>query len=172
MPKKKPEEGMAEGTLRELGFGSLVDFALKFPVFQERFREVNEQIEERLSKGATRERIRPSTRLGIRPHVEGSYSVRYIRGETGREWRPAVKKSVRKPVQKIVAGKPEEIEPLVDVFDEKDHFRVVAKLSGVQEKDIRAEVKGDKLVISADTPDRKYHAKCSCQLPPEPSWPS
>lgn len=161
--KKKPEkesEGMAEGALRELGFGGLIDFALKSPVFQERFREVNKEIEERLNKEATGGRVRPSTRFGIRPHVESSYSIRYIREEKGREWSPTVRKParrpVRRPVQKIVAEEPEEIEPLVDVFDEKDHLRVVAELPGVQEKNIKTEVKRDKLTISAETPDRKY----------------
>lgn len=51
--KKEPaegNEGIAEGALRELGFGSLVDFALKSPVFKQRFREVNQQVEERLSR--------------------------------------------------------------------------------------------------------------------------
>lgn len=107
--KKKPEEeseGMAESALRELGLGGLVDFALKSPVFKERVREVNEEIGERLSKGATEGRVRPSTCLGIRPHVESGYSVRYIREEKGREWRPTVRKLVRKPVQEIVAERP------------------------------------------------------------------
>lgn len=158
--EKKPEEeseGMADGALRELGFGDLVDFALKSPAFQQRFREVNEQIEERLSKVATGEGVCPRTRLGIRPHVEGGYSVRYIREEKNREWMPMARKPVRKPVRKIVPREFKEIEPLVDVFDEKDHFKVVAELPGIHEEDIKVEVNGDKLTISADAPERKYH---------------
>lgn len=47
-------------------------------------------------------------------------------------------------------------EPLVDVLDEGKEFVVVAELPGVEEKDIRLEVKGDLLIISASTRDRKY----------------
>ena len=165
--KKKPEEkseGMAEGVLRELGFGGLIDSALKLPVFQQRFREVDKGIEERLSRESTSERVSLSPRFGLRPHVESSYSVRHVREETGREWRPTIRKPIRKPVQKIVAEGPEEIEPLVDVFDEGDHLRVVAELPGVWEGSIKAEVKGGKLTISADAPDRKYRREAPLPL--------
>jgi HSP20 family protein len=47
-------------------------------------------------------------------------------------------------------------EPLVDVFDEKDHLLVVAELPGVSESEIRFEVKGDVLHLSAAHGDRKY----------------
>ena len=159
--KKEPAEGnkgIAEGALRELGLGNLVDFALKSPVFKQRFREVNQQVEERLSREIAGGR-RPSTRLGIRPHIESNYFVRYIREEKSREWKPALRKPrkpVRGSIRKIVAGE-QEIEPLVDVFDENDHLRIVAELPGVQESDIRTEVKGDKLTISAGIHNRKYH---------------
>lgn len=158
--KKKPEEeseGIAEGALRDLGFGGLIDFALKSPVFEERFREINKEIEEKLSEEAEGGRARPSTRLSIRPRVESSYSVRYIREEKGREWKPATRKLSRKLVQKIVAEEPEEIEPPVDVFEEKNRLKVVAELPRVHEEDIKVEVKEDKLTISTDAPDRKYH---------------
>lgn len=152
--KKEPEEheGIAEGALRELGFDSLVDFALKSPVFKQRFREVNQQVEERLSREMAGNR-RSSTRLGIRPSIESNYSIRYIREERSREWKPAL---VRGSARKIVVEE-QEIEPLVDVFDERDHLRVVAELPRVRESDIRTEVKGDKLTISAELPNRKYH---------------
>lgn len=47
-------------------------------------------------------------------------------------------------------------EPIVDVFDEKDHILVVAELAGVQESDIKVEVKGDVLNLSAERGNRKY----------------
>ena len=156
--KKKPEEieGAAERALRELGLGGLVDFALRLPAFKERFSEVDQQIGERLSEGATGEGVRPRTRLGIHPHVESSYSVRYIREGESREWTPTVGKPVRKPVQEIVAEGREGIEPLVDVFDEGDHLRVIAKLPGVEEHDIKTEIEGSALTISTDTKGKRY----------------
>ena len=159
--KKEPEEkseGMAEGVLRELGLGNLIDLALKSPAFQQRFKEVNKEIEERISEA------RPSTRLGIRPHVESGYSVRYIREETSGGWKPA-RKPVRKPVKKIMAEEPERAEPPVDVFDEGDHLRVVAEPPGIEEHDIKTEAKGTMLTILAERGDRKYSERIELPTP-------
>jgi len=46
-------------------------------------------------------------------------------------------------------------EPIVDVFDEGDQIRVLAEMPGVDETDIKHEVKGDILTISTED-DRKY----------------
>ncbi|MBI2166438.1 MAG: helix-turn-helix domain-containing protein [Chloroflexi bacterium] len=48
-------------------------------------------------------------------------------------------------------------EPLVDLFDEGDTLRVVAEIPGVEEKDIRADVRGDILTLAAEARDRKYY---------------
>lgn len=48
-------------------------------------------------------------------------------------------------------------EPLVDVFDEKDHIMVVAELPGVQESEIGLEVKGE--VLNLHTTGEKKYAK-------------
>lgn len=47
-------------------------------------------------------------------------------------------------------------EPIVDVFDEKDHVEIIAEIPGVGEEDIKTEVKDDVLTISAESGDRKY----------------
>ena len=47
-------------------------------------------------------------------------------------------------------------EPMVDLFDEGDHLRVVAELPGVGADDIRFEVKEDVLDLCATRGDRKY----------------
>jgi HSP20 family protein len=46
-------------------------------------------------------------------------------------------------------------EPVVDVFEEKDHTLVVAEMPGVSTKDVRLEVKDDLLTIYAEK-DKKY----------------
>lgn len=51
----------------------------------------------------------------------------------------------------------EKREPLVDVFEEKDHLRVMAELPGCEKKDVKLDLKGDTLTISVDKPDRKYY---------------
>jgi HSP20 family protein len=47
-------------------------------------------------------------------------------------------------------------EPVVDVFEEKDHTLVVAEMPGVSTKDVRLEVNDDLLTIHAEKKDKKY----------------
>ncbi len=47
-------------------------------------------------------------------------------------------------------------EPVVDVFEEKDHTLVVAEMPGISTKDVRLEVKDDLLTIYAEKRDKKY----------------
>jgi len=47
-------------------------------------------------------------------------------------------------------------EPMVDVFDEKDHILVIAELPGVSEEEIKIDVEGDILKLTASSKDRKY----------------
>ena len=51
----------------------------------------------------------------------------------------------------------EEREPLIDVFDEDEEIRIYAEMPGVNEADIKLDLKEDILDISAQTGDRKYH---------------
>lgn len=48
-------------------------------------------------------------------------------------------------------------EPMVDVFDEKDTINIVAEIPGVSEEEIKTEIRGDILIITAESGDRKYH---------------
>ena len=47
-------------------------------------------------------------------------------------------------------------EPLVDVFEEDAALRIVAEMPGISEKDLRIELEGDILVLSAKTADKHY----------------
>jgi HSP20 family protein len=47
-------------------------------------------------------------------------------------------------------------EPVVDIFEEKDHTLVVAELPGVSVEDVRLEVRDDLLTLSASKGDKKY----------------
>ncbi len=51
----------------------------------------------------------------------------------------------------------EEREPITDVFDEKEEVQVYAEIPGVNEEDIKLDLKGDILNIFAKSGDRKYH---------------
>ena len=51
----------------------------------------------------------------------------------------------------------EEREPITDVFDEDKEIRIYAEMPGVNQEDIKLDLKEDILDISAQTGDRKYH---------------
>ena len=48
-------------------------------------------------------------------------------------------------------------EPITDVFDEKEEIRVYAEMPGISEENIKLDLKGDILDISAQSGDKKYH---------------
>ena len=50
----------------------------------------------------------------------------------------------------------EEREPITDLFDEKDEVRICAEMPGLNEGDIKLDLKDDILEITAQTGDRKY----------------
>lgn len=51
----------------------------------------------------------------------------------------------------------EEREPIIDIFDEKDEIKVYAEMPGVNQEDIKLDLKEDILDISVRSGDRKYH---------------
>lgn len=82
------------------------------------------------------------TGIGERPRIQTFGNIR----PTG------VKEA--KPKIKIT----EEREPIVDVFDEKDYVLIVAELPGVNEKEIKTNLKGDILILEAgEGGKRKYY---------------
>ncbi|MCX7018516.1 MAG: Hsp20/alpha crystallin family protein [bacterium] len=48
-------------------------------------------------------------------------------------------------------------EPMVDVFDEKDHVLVVAEMPGIAVSDLKIDLNDDILIITAEKGDKKYH---------------
>ena len=47
-------------------------------------------------------------------------------------------------------------EPVVDLFEEKDHLLIVAEMPGISAADVQLEVKDDVLTISAAKGEKKY----------------
>ena len=90
---------------------------------------------------------------GLGDKVQGVYGVT-IRtmgsGESKVEPFGNIKKTPKGPVVE------EEREPIVDVFDEEDHVLVVVELPGIEEKNIKIEIEGDILNVSAEKGERKY----------------
>jgi HSP20 family protein len=59
-------------------------------------------------------------------------------------------------------------EPIVDVFDEAGRIQVVAEMPGIEEKDVKVELRGDILNISAEGAGRKYQKEILLSREAEP----
>ena len=155
----KDTESIAGSTLKGLvggimpGLGDLISSLEKSDAFQERLKSVDAEIETRLRTG-TLQGTGGTERRGGRAPILGKPP-----GAKSRLAKRTAPPAKRKPPVTVE-------EPLVDVFDEEDHIRVVAALPGVDEKDIKVDLNGAQLVVSADTPDRKYRKEIT--LPDTP----
>ncbi|MBI5286542.1 MAG: Hsp20/alpha crystallin family protein, partial [Deltaproteobacteria bacterium] len=89
---------------------------------------------------------------GLGKEVKGVYgfTIRTLAGEPIIESFGNIKETPKGPVVDEVR------EPIVDIFDEKDHIMVVAELPGVNEEEIKIEVKDDILNLTAKGRVRKY----------------
>lgn len=135
-------EGTAASVLQGLGgmfpgLDRLIEGLGKSGAFQERLKAIDAEIEARLKseplKRVEEERGRPSARtMAGRPPPAGR--------------RPSIRE------REDIAPQ----EPPVDIFDEETHLKVVAELPGIGEKDIKLDLSGARLVISADTLAHKY----------------
>jgi len=101
--------------------------------------------------------------LGKRGVVDFRVSSHPIKGHYRTE--PTGRLKISKPKSKIpptrtpmppTTASIEEKEPIVDIFEEKDHVNVMAELPGVKENDVNLKIENNILTISADTPERKY----------------
>jgi len=143
-PKKEKKEGPGiDIGIGKLGLGGLFEGIEKLVDLAENLKEaggeINKQGEIDLShlkkgmKGVFGFSVK--TAVGGKPIVEPFGNI---------------KKTPKGPIVE------EEREPIVDVFDEKDHILVVAELPGIAEGDIKTEIKDDILNILAEKGERKY----------------
>ncbi len=51
----------------------------------------------------------------------------------------------------------EEREPMTDFFDEKDEIVIICEMAGIEESDLKIDLVGDILDVSAERNNRKYH---------------
>ena len=137
---KKEEEGVIDFGIGKIslggvfkGLGELVDMAQKVAEKGETIRR------EGGIKGAGKD-------------IRGVYgfSIRTLGGKPIVEPFGNIKESPEGPVVEEVR------EPMVDVFDEKDHILVIAEMPGVEKGDIHVDVNDDLLTLKADGKERKY----------------
>ena len=139
MPKKEENDkvdvdfGMGKISFGGLfkGLGNLIDLASK----------LNEEGVER------------SGEIGGLPNrAKGVYgfSIKTMAGKPVVESFGNIRETARGPIVEEVR------EPMIDVFDEEDHILVIAELPGVSENEIKIEVAGDILNLTASDKDRKY----------------
>jgi len=142
------EDQNKEGMDIDFGFGKL-SFGGLFKGL-EKFIELAEKAEE--AGGQLR-------RQGV---IRGRKGAKDIRGVYGFNIRTGIGKRTKiEPFGNIkTTPKGPEItetrEPLVDVLDEKDHISVIVELPGVDERDIKVELKKDILILEAGKGERKY----------------
>jgi HSP20 family protein len=137
--KEEPEEIEIDFGMGKIGFGGL-------------FKGIGNLIE--LADKLNKEGVNKTGEIkGLPKDVKGVYGFR-IRTMSG--GKPVidtfgnVKETAKGPVVEEVR------EPIVDVFDEKDHILVIAELPGVSNDNIKVEVTGDILNLTTSDKDRQY----------------
>ncbi|MBI3752679.1 MAG: Hsp20/alpha crystallin family protein [Deltaproteobacteria bacterium] len=89
---------------------------------------------------------------GLGKEVKGVYgfSIRTLGGKPIIEPFGNIKESPEGPVVEEVR------EPMVDIFDEKDHILIIAEMPGVEKDDINIDVKDEVVTLKAERGQRKY----------------
>ena len=89
---------------------------------------------------------------GLPKGAKGVYgfSIRTLAGKPVIESFGNIRETAKGPVVEEVR------EPMIDIFDEADHISVIAELPGVSEDEIKVELAGDILNLTASDRDRKY----------------
>lgn len=145
--KEEPEE-KAEGVGIDFGLGglfkglgNLIDTATRLAEKGEELSKTGE------IKFSGLEKIK-----GLKD-LKGVYGVRV---RTMADGRPSVKPfgNIKKTPKGPVVE--EMREPMVDVFEEPNEINIIAEMPGIEEKDIKVEIKGDILNINAQGENRKY----------------
>ena len=149
--KGKKETGRAREELKNLEelplIGGLVKGLGKFVDLVEKVEEAGGEIKRKGEIKGLGEKTKGIYGFSIKTGIGGRPKI-----QTFGNIRPAKAAEGVKPKIKIT----EEREPIVDVFDEKDHILIVAELPGVSEDSITLDMKGDILTLEAGDEKRKY----------------
>jgi HSP20 family protein len=133
--------GVTEGVLRGLGkiipgFGELVKGLEKSEAFRDRLEAADAEVERQLEKAPPLKKVGGTRRSVIPPRTTLKVSRNTLREEI---------------------APPSRREVVPDIFDEGDYLMMIAELPGVDEKDIKAEMRENLLILSAQTTGQKYY---------------
>ncbi|UCE11308.1 MAG: Hsp20/alpha crystallin family protein [Candidatus Thorarchaeota archaeon] len=122
------------------------------------FREIEEMMERMMSQMGEDGFFDPEA---IREFMENPQNTSPFlfgfRVQIGSDGKPTIQRFGNPGPESIGEDVPPVVEPLVDVFDEEDEVIVVADLPGVGRNEIGVKIKGEKLTIHVENPDRPYH---------------
>lgn len=149
--KEEESGGVAGGVLRGLGkvipgLGNIVEKLEKSDAFRERLSTIDKEIERQLKEAPLKKVGQEEIRRTIIPPKT-----------TLRNHRP-LSKAAGPPLRK-------QKEVIVDIFDEGDYIKIIAELPGVTEQDIKTEVKGNLLTISAKGISQEYYKEVTLPCP-------
>jgi len=151
--EKGKEESVAGGILKGIGkmipgLGGLIESLGKSPAFKERLKEVDKELEHKIKSA-------PLKMVGGIPPMSGRFRKRTLgRGSSSR-------------TERTEAPPPTPQERPADIFDEKDHIKVIAEIPGVEEKDIGINLQNDMLVIDVNVQNHKYHQELKLPCSPK-----
>jgi HSP20 family protein len=150
--KKEEEEVGLDFGLGGLfkGLGNLTDAATKLAEKGEELSKTGEIKFSGLDKIKGLKDLKGVYGINIRTMADGRPSVQPFGN---------IKKTPKGPVVEEVR------EPIVDVFDEPEEVHIVAEMPGIDEKDIKLDIKGDILNISAEGENRIYQKEVLLSRP-------
>lgn len=146
--------------------GEEIDFGLGKVSFGGLFKGLGNLIDLAVTVAEKGEEIRKEGEIrGLPKEAKGVYgfTVRTLGGKPIVESFGNIRESPGGPVVEEVR------EPMVDVFDERDHVLVVAEMPGIQKENIRIDVKKDTLHFKAEDKERKYMKEVSLPSAVDPS---
>ena len=148
----KEDESVAGGIIKGIGkmipgLDGLLKGLEKSPVFKERLKKIDEEVERKLNEAPLKK-----TEEG-KFKIKGKFGARHLAPD-----KPSTRKEVSPPMPQ---------EKPVDIFDEGDYIKVIAEIPGVEEDDIKINLQGDKLTISLDIPKRRYHQELKLPCAPK-----
>ncbi len=132
------------------GLGNLVDAATKLAEKGEELSKTGEIKFSGLDKIKGFKDLKGVYGINVRTMADGRPSVQPFGN---------IKKTPKGPVVEEVR------EPIVDIFDEPEEVHIVAEMPGIDEKDIKLDIKGDILNISAEGENRIYQKEVLLSCP-------